>query len=113
MVIQGGTVIDVRTGTLQPNSVVVIENGRISRVGPAGQFQPPAGATMVDATGKFVMPGLWDSHAHTRDYDGDLNINHGVTSTMDMGPDSPRRRRDGLGRRRPSRGGPHPRRCRR
>ena len=85
IVIRGGTVIDVRTGSLQPDSVVVIENGRISRVGPAGQIQAPAGASVIDATGKFVMPGLWDSHAHTRDYDGDLNINHGVTSTMDMG----------------------------
>jgi imidazolonepropionase-like amidohydrolase len=85
IVIRGGTVIDVRTGSLQPDSVVVIENGRISRVGPAGQIKAPAGASVIDATGKFVMPGLWDSHAHTRDYDGDLNINHGVTSTMDMG----------------------------
>jgi imidazolonepropionase-like amidohydrolase len=84
-VIQGGTVIDVRTGALQPNSVVVIEGERISRVGSAGQVQVPAGATVINAAGKFVLPGLWDSHAHTRDYDGDLNINHGVTSTMDMG----------------------------
>ena len=84
-VVQGGTVIDVRTGALQANSVIVIEGDRIARVGPAGQVQVPAGATVINASGKFVMPGLWDSHVHTRDYDGDLNINHGVTSTMDMG----------------------------
>lgn len=84
-VIQGGTVVDVRTGALQPNSVVVIEGNRISRLGAAGQVQAPAGATVISAAGKFIIPGLWDSHAHTRDYDGDLNINHGVTSTMDMG----------------------------
>lgn len=85
IVIQGGTVIDVRTGTLQPNAVIVIEGDRISRVGAAGQVQAPAGATVIDAAGKFIVPGLWDTHVHTRDYDGDLNINHGVTSTMDMG----------------------------
>jgi imidazolonepropionase-like amidohydrolase len=84
-VVRGGTLIDVRTGALQPNSVIVISGERITAVGPAGQVQAPAGATVVDATGKFVMPGLWDSHVHTRDYDGELNINHGVTSTMDMG----------------------------
>ena len=83
-VVQGGTIIDVRTGTLQANTVIVMQNGRITRVGPAGQVPVP-GATVVNAAGKFVMPGLWDSHAHTRDYDGELNITHGVTSTMDMG----------------------------
>jgi imidazolonepropionase-like amidohydrolase len=85
LVIQGGTLIDVRTGALQPNSMIVVEGERITRVGTVGQLQAPAGAVVVDATGKFVMPGLWDSHVHTRDFDGELNINHGVTSSMDMG----------------------------
>ena len=84
-VIRGGTVIDVESGALQPNSIVVIEGDRISAVGPADDVQVPAGANVIEAAGKFILPGLWDSHAHTRDYDGDLNINHGVTSTMDMG----------------------------
>lgn len=83
ILIQGGTVINVRTGALQPNTAVLIENGRISRVGAGGPA--PAGVTVINASGKYILPGLWDSHAHTRDYDGDLNINHGVTSTMDMG----------------------------
>jgi imidazolonepropionase-like amidohydrolase len=85
VVIRGGTLIDVRTGSLVPNSVIVIEGERITRVGTAAQVPAPAGANVIDATGKFVMPGLWDSHAHTRDFDGELNINHGVTSSMDMG----------------------------
>ena len=85
LVLQGGTVIDVQTGRLLPNSSVVIRNGRIEQVAPAAQVQAPAGAQVINAAGKFIMPGLWDTHAHTRDYDGDLNINHGVTSTMDMG----------------------------
>jgi hypothetical protein len=84
-VVQGGTVIDVRTGALMPNTTIVIQGDRISRVGPAAEVQAPAGATVINAAGKFVIPGLWDTHTHTRDYDGDLNINHGVTSTMDMG----------------------------
>jgi imidazolonepropionase-like amidohydrolase len=85
IVIRGATLIDVRTGALQPNRVLVIEGNRIARVDAAGQVTSPAGATVIDAAGKFIMPGLWDTHAHTRDFDGDLNINHGVTSTFDMG----------------------------
>jgi hypothetical protein len=85
LVIQGGTVIDVRTGRLAPNSSVLVRGERIVQVGPASQVQAPAGAQVVNAEGKFIMPGLWDTHAHTRDFDGILNINHGVTSTMDMG----------------------------
>ena len=85
LVLQGGTIIDVQRGTLSRDSVVVIEDGRIKAVGAAGSVAVPAGAQVVNAAGKFIMPGLWDSHAHTRDFDGALNINHGVTSTMDMG----------------------------
>ena len=83
LVVRGGSVIDPRTGTVTANSTVVIRGERIESVGPGGTV--PEGAQVVDATGKFVLPGLWDTHAHTRDFDGALNINHGVTSTMDMG----------------------------
>jgi imidazolonepropionase-like amidohydrolase len=85
LVIQGGTLIDVRRGSVVADQTIVVKGDRIERVGPAAQVQAPAGAKVIDARGKFVMPGLWDSHAHTRDFDGVLNINHGVTSTMDMG----------------------------
>lgn len=85
LVIRGGTVIDVRRGSVTPDTTIVVKAGRIEAVGPAGQVATPAGARVIEAKGKFVMPGLWDSHAHTRDFDGALNINHGVTSTMDMG----------------------------
>jgi imidazolonepropionase-like amidohydrolase len=85
LVIQGGTLIDVRQGTLTRDSVVVIEGERITAVGAAGQVTVPAGAQVINAGDKFVMPGLWDAHAHTRDFDAPLYINHGITSAMDMG----------------------------
>lgn len=85
LVIEGGTLIDLRQGRLAPNTVILVQGDRIAQVGAAGQVARPAGAQVVNAQGKFVMPGLWDSHAHTRDYDAALNITHGVTSTMDMG----------------------------
>ena len=85
LVIRGASLIDVRHGSVTPDTTIVVKAGRIETVGPAGQVPAPAGARVIEAKGKFVMPGLWDSHAHTRDFDGALNINHGVTSTMDMG----------------------------
>ena len=85
LVVRGGTVVDVRQGRLLPNTDIVVQGERITQVGPTGQVDVPAGAQVITATGKFVLPGLWDTHAHTRDYDGALNIHFGVTSTMDMG----------------------------
>ena len=85
LVVRGGTVVDVRQGRLLPNTDIVVQGERITQVGPTGQVDVPADAQVITATGKFVLPGLWDTHAHTRDYDGALNIHFGVTSTMDMG----------------------------
>jgi imidazolonepropionase-like amidohydrolase len=85
LVVRGGTVVDIQQGKLLPNTDIVIQGERITQVGPTGHVNAPAGAQVITATGKFVLPGLWDTHAHTRDYDGALNIHFGVTSTMDMG----------------------------
>lgn len=85
LAVVGGTIVDVRTGKLIPNSVILIQEDRITQVGTVGNLAVPPDARTIKADGKFVMPGLWDSHQHTRDFDGLLDINHGVTSVMDMG----------------------------
>jgi len=46
------------------NAAFVVEDGRFSQVGRAGQLQAPAGAARVDLTGKTVMPAIVDTHAH-------------------------------------------------
>jgi imidazolonepropionase-like amidohydrolase len=46
------------------NAAFVVENGRFTQVGTAGEVEPPAGATRVDLTGKTVMPALVDLHVH-------------------------------------------------
>lgn len=46
------------------NGVIVIEGDRIAAIGAAGEVDIPGGATMIDATGKVIMPGLVDAHAH-------------------------------------------------
>jgi imidazolonepropionase-like amidohydrolase len=67
LAIVGGTVVHPqRDGAraVTPNSVIVVTDGRISAVGPADSVPIPAGATVVDARGKWIVPGLIDAHVH-------------------------------------------------
>jgi imidazolonepropionase-like amidohydrolase len=57
-------VIDVRTGAVSPGTTVVVTGNRISGLGRAGVVSLPAGARELDATGRFLIPGLWDMHVH-------------------------------------------------
>jgi len=85
LVIKGGTVIDGKGGDPLTDGSVVIEGRRIQQVGPSKTVVPPKDATIIDATGKFVIPGLIDSHVHYRDYMPQLFLNHGITSVKDVG----------------------------
>jgi imidazolonepropionase-like amidohydrolase len=60
-VIKNATVMTVTKGTLQ-NTDILIQNGKITRI--EKNISPPAGATVIDATGKYVMPGIIDPHSH-------------------------------------------------
>ncbi len=62
--ITGATVIDGSGRAPITDGVVVIRDGRIAAVGPAAQVTIPAGATRMDARGKFVIPGLMDANLH-------------------------------------------------
>jgi len=64
LAIVGAAVVDL-TGGPPISATIVIEGGRISAVGPAAQVVIPDGAAVIDAAGAFVIPGLWDMHAHT------------------------------------------------
>ena len=46
------------------DATVLIRDGRIAEVGPAGTLKPPAGSQIEDATGKYAIPGMWDMHVH-------------------------------------------------
>ncbi|TRD11088.1 amidohydrolase family protein [Erythrobacter insulae] len=54
------------------NGVIVIEGDRIKAIGPASDISVPSGAVTVDASGKTIMPGLVDAHAHGPYGTGDL-----------------------------------------
>jgi imidazolonepropionase-like amidohydrolase len=47
-----------------PNQTVVVRDGRIAEVGPAARVRVPAGVTIVDGSGKYLMPGLAEMHGH-------------------------------------------------
>lgn len=57
-------VIDVAAGRVRPEMTVIIATDRIAAVGPSGRVPTPDNALVVDAKGKFLIPGLWDAHYH-------------------------------------------------
>ncbi len=85
LVIQGGTLID---GTGRPplaDALIVIEGNRIRDIGQSGRLQYPPGAKVIDAKGKFILPGLIDCHVHYKGWDPELYLAHGVTTVVDIG----------------------------
>ena len=66
LVLRGGFLIDGTGAVPVPNSVVTIASGKIQSVGREGSATIPADATVIDATGKTIIPGLVDSHVHLR-----------------------------------------------
>jgi imidazolonepropionase-like amidohydrolase len=69
VVIKGGTILTVTHGKIE-NGSIYIHNGKIAAVGQS--VNAPANATVIDAAGKWVMPGLIDSHSHIA-LDDDVN----------------------------------------
>ena len=84
VVIRRGSVVDVRDGKLPPNATVVVEGDRIVSVSPGGP-PPQPGGTVIDATGKYLIPGLIELHSHYKDWVPELFLNHGVTTVIDLG----------------------------
>jgi imidazolonepropionase-like amidohydrolase len=79
------TVIDATGAAPQTDATVVVRGNRISAIGRSEDLQPPAEARVVDATGKFLIPGLWDMHVHWHDQNYlPLFIANGVTGVRIM-----------------------------
>ena len=81
IVLEGATVIDGLGGTPLVDAVVVVEGNEIRSVSARGAAYP-AGATVLDVSGKFIIPGLIDTHVHWGAWMGEVYMNHGVTSVM-------------------------------
>jgi hypothetical protein len=80
------TVIDATGAEAKPDMTVVIRDGRIAALGRSGKIRPPKSARVVDASGKFLIPGLWDMHVHEWNKEAffPLFIANGVTGVRDM-----------------------------
>jgi len=79
-------VVDVRTGGVASDRMVVVRAGHIAGVGAADSLSPPAGTMLLDARGKYLIPGLWDMHVHIHDPAFlTLLVAEGVTGVREMG----------------------------
>jgi imidazolonepropionase-like amidohydrolase/Tol biopolymer transport system component len=87
----GGRVPEAGNGVIE-NGVIVIKDNRIADVGPSGRVRIPAGAKVIDVSGRTIMPGLVDIHAHiwpawdihkTQVWEYLANLAYGVTTTRD------------------------------
>ncbi|HKN24495.1 MAG TPA: amidohydrolase family protein [Candidatus Acidoferrum sp.] len=95
IVITDVNVVDVRTGEIRPDQIVIIEKNRITAVGPRKDTRYPRNApTILNGKGSFLIPGLWDMHVHlvfgdwfprAQEISLPLFVANGVTSVRDMG----------------------------
>ena len=66
------TVIGMTGAAAKPDITVIITGTRICQIGRSGTIQVPQNAQVVEARGKFLIPGLWDMHMHA--HWGDMSI---------------------------------------
>jgi imidazolonepropionase-like amidohydrolase len=96
LVITHVNIIDATGSPVQPDMSVTIQGNRIVRITNTGKGKLPANARVLDAHGKFLIPGLWDMHVHTifgdwipggKEVSLPLFVANGVTGVRDMGGD--------------------------
>lgn len=89
LVFRNARLFVAESATVRPHTTVVVRGDRIVAVGPDDRVAAPAGAQVIDAGGKTLLPGLWDMHAHiSPGEDGLLHVAGGVTTIRDMGNDT-------------------------
>ncbi|HEX9652043.1 MAG TPA: amidohydrolase, partial [Cyclobacteriaceae bacterium] len=91
--IKGATILTMKGDEVISNGVILIEGNKITAIGTEDQVPYPNNAYVIDATGKYVMPGLIDAHAHVGQFRYGLspnkhweyytNLAYGVTTTHD------------------------------
>lgn len=82
----GGDIVDGLREDTQKNMTMIIENGRIKTIGKSSEVEIPENAEVIDVTGKTLMPGLWDMHAHSNQVQwAPAYLAGGVTTIRDNG----------------------------
>jgi hypothetical protein len=84
VVIEHANLFDAEHMTMRPGTTVIFTQQRIVAVGPDGSLPIPAGAELIDAAGRALLPGLWDMHTHPDLDSGPLFLAAGITSIRDM-----------------------------
>ncbi len=84
LVMQGGKLIDGTGRAPIDDSVIVIQSGRFQAIGRRGAVAVPAGAEVIDVTGKSVLPGFIDGHGHLEDFHGELYLHLGITTCANI-----------------------------
>jgi imidazolonepropionase-like amidohydrolase len=94
LVLNNVNIVDVRTGALQPDQTVIIEENRITFVGSSKSSKNPHKSHVVNGRNLFLIPGLWDMHVHlvfgdwfpnAQEISLPLFVANGVTGVRDMG----------------------------
>jgi imidazolonepropionase-like amidohydrolase len=85
LVITPVTIVDCTGAAPQADMTVVVTGNRITALGKAGSMPVPDGARVVNGTGKFLIPGLWDMHMHVIGKETfALCLANGVTGIREM-----------------------------
>jgi Amidohydrolase family len=81
-------IVDVVNDRIVPERDVVVRNGRIDSISASLPGRGQSGLVVVDGTGKFLIPGLWDMHVHSLkispQYTHPLFIANGITGVREM-----------------------------
>ena len=82
----GGDIVDGLSDNLKKDMTLLIENGKIKTIGSRSEIEIPENAKIIDVTGKTLIPGLWDMHAHSNQVQwAPAYLAGGVTTIRDNG----------------------------
>lgn len=86
-----GDLFDAEHGVMRPRTTILVQGERVTAVGPDDSVRVPSGATVIDAAGKTVMPGLWEMHNHmqlvSQTSGAPMQLSFGITTIRDLASD--------------------------
>ena len=85
LLVRGGTLIDGTGRAGIQDAEILIRDGIIEEIRSGGPMETTPGVEVIEARGKFIIPGLIDSHVHYGDTYAELFLAHGVTTVFDLG----------------------------
>ena len=88
LLIRHARLFDPRDMAVHDDMRVLVQGEHVVRVDPDDAGAAPPATEVIDAAGRFLMPGLWDVHQHFSGVDGTFDLIAGVTSARDMANDN-------------------------